>query len=141
MTDLPPKEERHTPQALSHTWHYLSKSQFQDLAASWLASKTERSAPTPADMKVVWMGFTAPLDQQELFLREAISQADSPEDFGQIGAGPLECILVRFGCEAQQMVNSVLEEYSDLKFALAEVNLDALGVEAKDYIKRLLPPN
>ncbi|MGL4460589.1 MAG: DUF6869 domain-containing protein [Planctomycetia bacterium] len=103
--------------ALSDLWQPLDPDAMADFAAAWLAELRDGS---PSDgsgvgQAVVMMNFVASPEQQWLFIRAAIDQANSDDELGSIAAGPLEHILGRHGDAYIETVE--VEAARDTKFA------------------------
>jgi hypothetical protein len=84
--------------ALLELWQPLDPDAMADFAAAWLAYlRGGPSVESDIGQAVVMMNFLAQPDQQWLFIRAAVAQAESDDEIGHIAAGPLEHILGHHG--------------------------------------------
>ena len=112
---------------LDERWDRLRPSDWASFARAWVEEL--RKAPESPDSdagdsverpecdvgdSVVWMNFTARPEHQWLFIREAVSQAESDEELDHIAAGPMEHLLGWHGADYIEAVEA--QAASDLKF-------------------------
>jgi len=101
---------------LDERWDRLTPAAWDAFAQSWIAEL--RGAPSDAkndvSLSVTMMGFTARPEQQWRFILAAVAHA-SEDEFGDIGAGPVEHLL---GWHGEEYIGPVERQAeSDPKFA------------------------
>ena len=80
-------------------WENQSPDQMVNFAKEWLFELENPGESEEYGRAVVWMGFTAPLDQQMEFLRASLACAETDSQLLHIAAGPAEQTLSKFGVE------------------------------------------
>lgn len=96
-------------------WESQSSGQLASFAEGWIQELDNPSGPDEFGQAVVWMGFTAPFEQQWEFLRAVLGLADTDDHLRHIAAGPAEQILSKFGEECIELCE--IEAQSNPQFA------------------------
>jgi len=81
-------------------WLKFSTADLELLALDWLDElRGEVTNEKVVSSSVTWMGFTAPPELQWNFIMAAVRFASTDEELGHIAAGPMECLLSRYGAD------------------------------------------
>jgi hypothetical protein len=94
----------------------------ESFAQAWIDElRGPESEEGGVGMSVTWMGFTAPPDIQWQFILAAIRFAESDGELAHIAAGPIECLLGRYGPEFIDRIEQRAQRDSKLVRAMARV--------------------